>query len=159
MENHKVFIELLKGSIGLVFLFIFVILLFLYIYQIIIDIIVVFKNYNFLRAEKCHWTSCGLYYHDEEDPTSQNCLSPMVSSAFFNRRSAGGNRKGCRYSIQVREVKVPRKPAGDYLSEYLEVRNAFNVSNTMWRLITLSSLLLGVLFGILGVEKIFDLLR
>jgi len=120
----------------------FLVLLSLYLVYALRDILVVIKNYNFRQAQKCHWASCGLYHHDEDDPQSKDCLHPFVGKPFFERLSRHGNQPGCDHSIQVREVDVPRKPAIDYRKEFLDIYSTLNVYGIWWKVITI---LVGIL--------------
>lgn len=135
---------------------VFLILLSLYLWCAFNDIIVILKNYNFRRANKCHWTSCGLYYHYESDPETKDCLSPCVSNPSFEKLSRGGTQSGCRHSIQVREVNRSRKPAADYEKEWLEMYNSFHISKTWWRVI---AILAGILLLAFGVVNLYNFIK
>lgn len=142
--------------IGILFFLIFLILLSLYLWHVLGDIIVILKNYNFPRAKKCHWSSCGLYFHEESDPQTKGCLSPLVSDSFFKKRSKGGNQPGCRHSIQVREHDTPRKPAKDYLEEFMKMRSGFNVYKEWWGIIVIVAC---IFLWILSIISLYDFIR
>jgi hypothetical protein len=130
-------------------------LLGLYIWHALIDILVVVRHYNFRRASKCHWTSCGFYYHDEEDPLTKDCLNPF-GRFVFDKRSKGGDQPGCRYSIKVREIDKQRKPAQDYQKELLDTHSAFQVYSIWWKLITI---FVAVLLLALGTAELVGLIK
>lgn len=133
----------------------FLVLLVLYLWHALVDIVVVLSNYNFRRANKCHWSSCGLYYHSEDDPLTKDCLSPF-GRFLFEKVSKGGDKPGCRYSIQVREINKPRKPAADYQKELFETYSAFQIYTIWWKIITIS---VGVLLLGFGMLNLFDIFR
>lgn len=133
----------------------FLLLLSLYLWRAFVDIVVVLKNFNFRRAKRCHWSSCGLFYYVEDDPETGDCLSPY-GRFLFEKRSRSGNQRGCRYSIQVREVDQPRKPAADYQRELFDTYSAFQVYNIWWKIITI---FVGILVFGFGMSNLFDIIK
>ena len=104
---------------------------------------------------RSHWGYCGLYYQIESDPESKDCLSPF-GRMFFENLSMHGNQPGCHYSIQIREIDEPRKPAADYQKEFLDVYKAFNVYNIWWKVITI---LIGIVLFFLGIFNLEESLK
>ena len=149
-------IEILMGMIGFMILSIFLILLTLYLWFALREVVIVLNNYNVRPAERCHWSSCGVYHHDEADPLSGECLNPQVRKPFFDRRKKGGNQPGCRYSVQVREIKERRKPAENYLQEYLDISSTYQTSNILWRLVKIGG---GISLWVLGAIGLNDFIN
>ncbi|MBI5291974.1 MAG: hypothetical protein HY872_08875 [Chloroflexi bacterium] len=131
----------------------FLVFLTLYLWYALRDILVVIRNYNLRPAKRCHWTSCGFYHHDEDDPQTKDCLNPLVGPAFFDALSREGNQPGCHYSIQVREIDVQRKLATDYRKEFLETYTAFSVYSTWWKVVTVLAGVLLLYFGVFNLAE------
>lgn len=137
------------NAFGMLLLAVFLVLLALFLWFALNDLVVLLKNYNLRRADRCHWASCGFYDHNEMDPETAECLNPFVSKPSFDKRRSGGNQSGCRRSVQVREIRMDRKPADDYLKELLSLHSAF--SKIPWRLVTIGGSIALSALGIIGL--------
>ena len=128
---------LLKLILGFIIFVLLSMNLSVYLFLSLEEIIVSIRNYNFPRAKTCSYKDCGFYYHRNEDPESKDCLNPFISPTAFRHRSRGGNNRGCRRSMQVREIHGKRKPASAYKKEYLATYSAFHISKVWWRVMTI----------------------
>jgi hypothetical protein len=149
-------IQVAIGVLGVLLLLFFLVLLAIYLWLAFGDLVVVLSNYNLRPADRCHWSSCGFYHHDEADPESAECLNPLVSKSFFDKRRRSGDQPSCRRSVQVREVKIERKPANDYLQEFMSLYSAFHPSKILWRLVTIAG---GISLWALGAIGLQDFIK
>ena len=153
-RNSEAVLLFVRSAAGL-FGGLLVVFLVTYLMMSIRDIRAVLRHYNLPRALLCRWDTCGFYHIDAlTDPESKACLSPYVSRRCFVKRSRGGLQLGCRYSIRVREQETERRPAVEYLAEYLQMVASLRVALVSWPLIML---LLGMMLILLGLIEIKDL--
>lgn len=133
------------------------ILVLLYLWLAYDDIEVVLRNYHLPRAKNCDWKSCGYFFHDESDLETKGCMHPK-GRRYFEQLSKGGNQKGCKYSVEIRERSKEREQAVCYLKEYLNLRDSFSIEGNLWRIIALLSLVFFFSTGIISVTELITTL-
>lgn len=133
------------------------ILVLLYVYRLGRELVIaLLLNYGLKRAHRCHASHCGFYV--ALGPYEKQCLHPEVSQRAFRKRQRGGDSRGCRHSVQLREEADNRKPAQSYLEDYMRVRGHFSILDSWWKLAMLL-LLMGVLaLGAINPEEVLEFL-
>jgi hypothetical protein len=145
------------SPVGLIVLVPLILLLAVFLWRSLLTTYLVLTNYRYPRAIRCNANECAFFQHDPNDAKSAACLNPLGRLGFEARR-LGGDQKGCGYSVQVREIEGERKPASLYLTEYLQVRQAFEAHTNLWLLITLLGVAFVLIVGILTLSDAVKLL-
>jgi hypothetical protein len=149
-------IQVAIAVLGVLLFLVFLVVLGVQLWLAFGDVLVILRNYNYPAAERCHWSSCGFFHHDEADPKSAVCMTPFVRTRFFAKRRRGGNQPGCYRSVQVRELEKDRRPADHYYEEFMSRRSAFQTPKVLWRLVTIGG---GLAFWALGAIGLNDFIR